>query len=82
LLDPRAEPLYSALRSRDGLLAAHLDMHEVESLIERHRSGFEDATDRIWRLINLQIWGDLFLTGRRDQCWNGFSAREAASSAV
>jgi asparagine synthase (glutamine-hydrolysing) len=82
LADPCAEPLYSALRSRDGLLAAHLDMHEVESLIERHRSGFEDATDRIWRLINLQIWGDLFLTGRRDQCWNGFSAREAASSAV
>ena len=50
LLDSRAEPLYAALRSRDGLLAAYSNMSEVESLIQRHRSGFEDATDRIWRL--------------------------------
>jgi asparagine synthase (glutamine-hydrolysing) len=82
LLDPRADPLYAILRSRDGLLAAHLDMREVESLIQRHRSGFEDATDRIWRLINLEIWGDLFLTGRRDKWWNGVDAHRALSSAV
>src|SRR5579864_1348008 len=80
LLDPRAEPLYSALRTPDGLLASYLDMSAVESLIHRHRSGSEDATDRIWRLINLQLWGDLFLTGRRDRWWNGVGAREAARS--
>jgi asparagine synthase (glutamine-hydrolysing) len=39
----------------------------VNALIDRHRSGREDATDRIWRLLNLQLWGDLFLTGRREQ---------------
>ena len=82
LLDGRAEPLYAALRSRDGLVAAHLDMAEVEALIERHRSGLEDATDRIWRLLNLQIWGDMFLTGRRDQWWSGAGRPEAVSSAV
>jgi asparagine synthase (glutamine-hydrolysing) len=82
LLAPQAEPLYAALRSRDGLVAAHLDMAEVEVSIERHRSGFEDATDRIWRLLNLQIWGDLFLTGRRDQWWNGAGKTEAVTSAV
>jgi asparagine synthase (glutamine-hydrolysing) len=65
LLNARAEPLYAALRSRDGLLAAYFDRRELEALIHRHRSGGEDATDRIWRLINLQVWGDLFLTGRR-----------------
>ena len=43
-----------------------LDLREVDALIDRHRSGLEDATDRIWRLLNLQLWGDLFLTGRRD----------------
>ncbi len=80
LLDRRAEPLYAALQSRDGLLAEYLDSREVVSLIERHRSGIEDATDRIWRLLNLQLWGDLFLTGRRDRWWNGLSAREAVSS--
>jgi asparagine synthase (glutamine-hydrolysing) len=82
LLDPRAEPLYAALRAPDGLLASHLDMSAVESLIHRHRAGLEDATDRIWRLINLQLWGDLFLTGRRDHWWNGAGAREAAHSGL
>ena len=38
---------------------------EVSALIDRHRAGFEDATDRIWRLLNLQLWGDMFLTGRK-----------------
>ena len=81
LLDARAEPLYAALRSSDGLIASCLDMSAVEALVRRHRSGLEDATDRIWRLLNLQLWGDLFLTGRRDRWWNGLSAREAAHSA-
>ncbi len=75
LLDPRAEPLYAALRSRHGLLAAYLDSREVEALIHRHRAGRLDATDRIWRLVNLQLWGDLFLTGRREVAWNRAAAR-------
>jgi asparagine synthase (glutamine-hydrolysing) len=65
LLDARAEPLYQAIRSDEGLLGALLDMREVNALIDRHRSGLEDSTDRIWRLLNLQLWGDLFLTGRK-----------------
>jgi asparagine synthase (glutamine-hydrolysing) len=71
LRDARAEPLYARLRSADGLLAARMDRREVDALIDRHRSGREDATDRIWRLLNLQLWGDLFLTGRREQVWSG-----------
>jgi asparagine synthase (glutamine-hydrolysing) len=54
----------AALRSRHGLVAEYFDPRAVEALLHRHRSGREDATDRIWRLINLQLWGDLFLTGR------------------
>ncbi|MBV8819666.1 MAG: asparagine synthase (glutamine-hydrolyzing) [Acidobacteriaceae bacterium] len=92
LQDDRAEPLYAALRAKDGFVAAYLELKEVERLIERHRSGVEDATDRIWRLINLQLWGDLFLTGRKDRWIDGIlpvksasltsTAREAASSLV
>ncbi len=67
LRDPRAEPLYAALRSPNGLLAAHFDLRQLDKLIASHRSGREDATDRIWRLLNLQLWGDLFITGRREQ---------------
>src|SRR5579864_7588165 len=80
LLDPKAEPLYAALKSREGFLASYLDLREVESLIDRHRSGFEDATDRIWRLLNLQLWGDLFITGRREQWWNGAGKRDRVSA--
>ena len=80
LRDSRAEPLYAALRSTDGLLAAHLDKREVEALIDRHRSGREDATDRIWRLVNLQLWGDMFLTGRREHLWQGLTGRATAAS--
>jgi asparagine synthase (glutamine-hydrolysing) len=78
LLDPRAERLYSAVLARDGFVAAYCDLKEIETLVNRHRSGVEDATDRLWRLLNLQLWGDVFLTGRRDRWWNGVLACEAA----
>jgi asparagine synthase (glutamine-hydrolysing) len=65
LLDPRAGRLYERLRDPAGLVAAFTDRVQLEALLARHQQGVEDATDRIWRLINLQIWGDQFLTGRR-----------------
>ena len=68
LMQPSAEPMYAALRRADGLLAAYIDSGELERLIGAHRSGLIDATDRLWRLLNLQIWGDMFLTGKR-QHW-------------
>ena len=65
--DPKAEPLFDAICAPDGLVAACLDRESVSALIQRHRSGFEDATDRIWRLLNFQMWGDLFITGKRER---------------
>jgi asparagine synthase (glutamine-hydrolysing) len=82
LLDPRAEVLFSILRARDGLLASYLKLSELEDLLARHRAGVEDATDRIWRLLNLQVWGDVFLTGRRARWREGLLLRAAAASAV
>jgi asparagine synthase (glutamine-hydrolysing) len=67
LLDPATQPLIDVLLDPDGLLASFTSRPAMESLIARHRARREDATDRIWRLLNLQIWGDLFLTGRRDK---------------
>jgi asparagine synthase (glutamine-hydrolysing) len=80
LLDPRAEGIYGVLRDRGGLLAQYTDRAALDNLIERQRSGAEDATDRIWRLLTLQLWGDLFLTGKREQRWDGLMA--AARHAV
>ncbi len=74
LMDQRAAPLLDALPARDGLLAEYVRERELRALIERHRSGLIDATDRLWRLLNLQIWGDVFLTGKRER-WEGVLAR-------
>jgi asparagine synthase (glutamine-hydrolysing) len=67
LLEDGARPWLDALTDPDGLLAAHTDRKALNELLSRHRNLHEDATDRIWRLLNLQVWGDLFLTGRRDR---------------
>jgi asparagine synthase (glutamine-hydrolysing) len=67
LMEPCAEALIDRLRKRDGLLAAYLDRAELDRLIEQHRTGLIDATDRLWRLLNLQTWGDVFLTGASER---------------
>jgi asparagine synthase (glutamine-hydrolysing) len=65
LMDAASAPLIATLGESDGLLAAYIDRGEVDGLVARHRAGLIDATDRIWRLLNLQIWGDVFITGKR-----------------
>ncbi len=67
LQDAASAPLLKTLLEDDGFLASVLDLGQVQALLERQASGAVDATDRIWRLLNLQIWGDLFLTGRRER---------------
>ena len=73
LKDPRANRFYALLRDPNRLLASHLDGREINRLIERHQSGQEDCTDRLWNLLNLQIWGDLFLLGKQDE-WQSSEA--------
>jgi asparagine synthase (glutamine-hydrolysing) len=74
-LDERAKPLFSMLLDPDGLIATYLDRTAVKALLERHQNGVEDATDRIWRLLNLQIWGDLFLNGKSNRRSEGLLSR-------
>lgn len=80
LLTERATPLFDSLRDPNGFIAAYVDRAAVNGLIERHLRNQEDATDRLWRLLNLQLWGDLFITGRRDKWWQGIFSGASASS--
>jgi asparagine synthase (glutamine-hydrolysing) len=64
LMEPEADPLLAQLQDRDGLLAPYIDSVYLNGLLSRHKSGREDATDRIWRLLNLQLWGNIFITNR------------------
>ncbi len=77
LREEKTAPLLDGLTERDGLLAEYLNLEDVSTLLQRHREGLVDATDRIWRLLNLQIWGDVFITGR-----GSHFASEPAHSAV
>ena len=72
--------LFHIMRAKDGLLASYIDPAALDNLLHRQVSGREDATDRIWRLLTLQLWGDMFLTGKRDERWDGVMA--AARPAV
>lgn len=67
LMSEQAAPLLDIARDRDGVMASYLDMGKVDELIERHRSGFHDGTEQIWRLLNLQLWGEVCVRGRRDE---------------
>jgi asparagine synthase (glutamine-hydrolysing) len=67
LISEGGQPLLALLKAKDGLLADYVNGEAIDDLVERQVSRREDATDRIWRLLNLQIWGDLFITGARDR---------------
>jgi asparagine synthase (glutamine-hydrolysing) len=62
LLGSQAASIYAALLDPNGFLAAYVDRSALENLLNRHQQGVEDASDRIWRLLNLEIWGGIFIT--------------------
>jgi len=64
LMDPRTDALVGQMEDRDSLLAPYVNFPYLHDLLARHKSGMEDATDRIWRLLNLHIWGSIFITNK------------------
>lgn len=80
LRDKRSAPLYAILRDRNGLLDEIIDPAGLSALIEGHQQGRIDATDRIWRLLNIQLWGAIFLQGRRNEYWDGLLTTAAVKT--
>src|SRR3984957_7451539 len=80
LRDERAEVLFSAILDKQGFLAEYLDLDPVNALLNRHRSGLEDATDRISRLLNLQLWAALLIPGRRARWWDEIAVEPALTA--
>ncbi len=64
-----ANSMLDSLLDRNGFVAQYVNLEPVAGMLERHRGGTLDATDRLWRLLNLQIWGDMNFTGRRERTW-------------
>jgi asparagine synthase (glutamine-hydrolysing) len=81
LMSREASPLFAAVEDPRGFVAQYVDMQELRPLLERHRNNQVDATDRVWRLLNLQLWGDLFITGKRERWWGGILSQEPVAAA-
>jgi asparagine synthase (glutamine-hydrolysing) len=65
LSEERSAFLHDYILDPGGLVSQYLDTGQIRPVLERHRRRQEDATHRIWRLLTLQVWGDVFLTGRK-----------------
>ena len=59
---------------------AYLDMGQVNALLDSHQNRVQDATDRIWRLLNLQLWGEIHLKGNRERWWDVLVAGKTGAS--
>jgi asparagine synthase (glutamine-hydrolysing) len=67
LREPATISLRKRLVSKDAFIAAYIDTDQVQQLLGRHEAGLEDGTDRIWRLLNLELWGNLFFRGEKEE---------------
>lgn len=61
----QAQPIYDSMLAGGSFLLEYVDGKVLSELIRSHQQGRLDGTDRLWRLLNLQMWGELFLSGRR-----------------
>jgi asparagine synthase (glutamine-hydrolysing) len=71
LRNPRSEKMLAQLLLPSAFLAPFVHRAELEALLGRHRAGQVDATDRLWRLLNVEIWGGLYFTGQRQEILEG-----------
>ncbi|MBM3813756.1 MAG: asparagine synthase (glutamine-hydrolyzing) [Acidimicrobiia bacterium] len=70
-----AESVLSPLSAPDGFLLHYVRVEAVQKLLERHHAGWEDGTDRIWRLLNLAHWGEMHF-GKQGRSMSAELARE------
>jgi asparagine synthase (glutamine-hydrolysing) len=73
LLHPHSQFLYQTLLEPNGLLANSLNYDKLLLLLQNHQQQKIDATDRIWRLLNLQLWSKIFLQNQKDHTLNDWA---------
>ncbi len=78
LLDPKAASIYALLLEKDTIISEYIARDPLLDLLNRHRARKEDATDRIWNLLNLQLWGNTFLKGKPARLSDGMLTATAS----
>jgi asparagine synthase (glutamine-hydrolysing) len=56
LAGPQLEVIRRLLLERRSTERELFEPAAVERLFDEHRSGYHDHSDRIWRLLNLELW--------------------------
>ncbi|MFL6451425.1 MAG: asparagine synthase (glutamine-hydrolyzing) [Bryobacteraceae bacterium] len=72
--DKENDSVISLLLHPKSFLSEYVNLNYVEELVAKQRGGVEDATDRLWRLLNLQVWGEMIFNGRQEEYWDGLLA--------
>ena len=63
LSGPRLETIRSLLLERRSLERGYFRREAIERLFDEHRAKHRDNYDRIWRLLNLELWHRVCLEG-------------------
>ena len=78
LFDKLSSTLTDGRMTERGLIRPE----SVESLLNDHRRGFSDATERCWRLLNFELWNRIFIDGDRKALDSQNSCFESAALAA
>ena len=63
LAGPRLETIREMLLEARSLNRGYFRHEAVERLFDEHRANHRDNYDRIWRLLNLELWHRVCLEG-------------------
>lgn len=55
------EMCYDRICERNGLISEILDRQEITKILDEHCSGRKDNTLKIWTLLGLALWSDIFI---------------------
>jgi asparagine synthase (glutamine-hydrolysing) len=65
LAGPYRERVASLVGGRRAFCRQFLTREGADQLMDQTRSGMHDTTDRVWRLLTLELWGRRFFCGER-----------------
>ncbi len=77
LVGPRLDSIEKLLLETRSLQRGYFERQSIERLFAEHRANYRDHYDRIWRLLNLELWHRVCLEGESE----GFARHDDAALA-
>ncbi len=67
LAGPRLDSIEKLLLETRSLQRGYFKRQAIERLFTEHRAKYRDNYDRIWRLLNLELWHRVCLEGEAER---------------